>query len=128
MKTASHSPITVRQEHLSKLSQRAKVPSYARNELVPGIVHFGVGGFNRSHLAVYLDDLLHLSGEPRWGECGVGLLPNDVKVNQALKSQDYLYSVLSRAADSQDLRIIGSLTGHLFAPRAQEDVLERLSA
>jgi mannitol 2-dehydrogenase len=95
---------------------------------VPGIVHFGVGGFNRSHLAVYLDDLLHLSSEPRWGECGVGLLPNDVKVNQALKSQDYLYSVLSRDADSQELRIIGSLTGHLFAPRAQGDVLERLSA
>ena len=33
---------------------------------MPRLVHIGAGGFNRSHLAVYLDDLLGMAGEPRW--------------------------------------------------------------
>jgi hypothetical protein len=92
-------PLLINCENLSKLSRRAKVPSYSRDELISRIVHFGVGGFNRSHLAVYLDDLLHLPGESQWGEYGIGLLPGDLKINQALASQNFLYSVLSRDAD-----------------------------
>ena len=128
MKIAGDPPMILRTENLAELSQRAQVPTYNRAELVPGIVHFGVGGFNRSHLAVYLDDLLHHPAEPRWGECGIGLLPGDLKTNQALKNQDYLYSVLTRDASTSDLRIVGSLTEHIFAPAAQEAVLQRLSA
>ncbi|QNI37683.1 mannitol dehydrogenase family protein [Edaphobacter albus] len=128
MKIADHPPITLCMENFSELSRRAQVPKYNRAELVPGIVHFGVGGFNRSHLAVYLDDLLHHPAEPRWGECGIGLLPGDLKIHQALKSQDYLYCVLTRDASTRDLRLIGSLTEHIFAPAAQEAVLQRLSA
>ncbi|MGA2832957.1 MAG: hypothetical protein ABSE55_07780 [Terracidiphilus sp.] len=33
-------------------------PSYGRCHVVPGLVHIGAGAFNRSHLAVYPDDLL----------------------------------------------------------------------
>ncbi|MBS1800583.1 MAG: mannitol dehydrogenase family protein [Acidobacteria bacterium] len=128
MKIAGLPPMTLCTEHLSQFPQRVRVPTYNRVALVPGIVHFGVGGFNRSHLAVYLDDLLHHPDQPRWGECGIGLLPGDLKINQALKSQDYLYSVLTRDAGTRELRIIGSLTEHIFAPAAQEAVLQRLSA
>jgi mannitol 2-dehydrogenase len=128
MRTAAQAPLSINRENLTELSRRVKVPCYNRDELVSGIVHFGVGGFNRSHLAVYLDDLLHLPGESRWGEYGIGLLPGDLKINQALTGQNFLYSVLSRDADTQDLRIVGSLTGHTYAPSAPEDVLKRLSA
>ena len=30
-------------------------PTYDRSQLQTGIVHFGVGNFHRSHLAMYLD-------------------------------------------------------------------------
>ena len=36
-------------------------PSYDRDEISVGIVHFGVGGFHRAHQAMYVDRLLDLS-------------------------------------------------------------------
>lgn len=33
-------------------------PSYARDKVQIGIVHFGVGGFHRAHQAMYVDQLL----------------------------------------------------------------------
>ena len=33
------------------------VPSYRRSQLAPRILHLGVGGFHRSHMALYTDEL-----------------------------------------------------------------------
>ena len=33
-------------------------PTYDRDEIGIGIVHFGVGGFHRAHQAMYIDRLL----------------------------------------------------------------------
>ena len=88
-----------------------------------GIVHIGVGGFNRSHLAVFLNDLLALDAQSkppkhdkrlRWGEFGVGLLPGDREIHEALVEQDYLYGVLERDAHIGNYRVIGSLVGHHY--------------
>jgi mannitol 2-dehydrogenase len=89
-------------------------------------VHIGVGGFNRSHLAVYLDDLLGSSESNRWGEFGVGLLTHDKLIHSALTQQDFLYGLLNVDSDQMSYRIIGSLTGHLYAPESSEEVLEKL--
>jgi mannitol 2-dehydrogenase len=91
-------------------------------------VHIGVGGFNRSHLAVYLDDLLARGESKRWGEFGVGLLPGDKQINLALAEQDFLYGLLQVDTDQESYRIIGSLVGHLYALESTERVLERLSS
>ncbi|MCX6628271.1 MAG: mannitol dehydrogenase family protein, partial [Candidatus Solibacter sp.] len=104
------------------------VPQYDRSALVPGIVHIGAGGFNRSHLAVYLDDLLGHSETARWAECGIGLLPRDVKIHAALANQDHLYSLLIRNAEQRTLRIVGSIMEHIYAPDAQDLVVERMSS
>lgn len=120
--------IPIRTSNLEALSHRATVPQYDRGLLIPSIVHIGAGGFNRSHLAVYLDDLLGRPETERWGECGIGLLPADMGIHSALAAQDHLYSVLTRDAEQQDLRIIGSIVEHLYAPAAGEVVLERLSS
>jgi mannitol 2-dehydrogenase len=87
-----------------------------------------VGGFNRSHLAVYLDDMLTLGEEKRWGESGVGLLPGDKQLHAGLAAQDFLYGLMLMDADQLSYRVIGSLTGHLYAPEATEAVFERLTA
>jgi mannitol 2-dehydrogenase len=46
------------------------VPQYQRSEVTVGIAHFGVGGFHRSHQAVYLDDLMNQGKGMTWG-CAV---------------------------------------------------------
>jgi mannitol 2-dehydrogenase len=120
--------VSLRNSSLARLAAKIKRPTYERNGVGSGVVHFGVGAFNRSHLAVYLDDLLCLGEQKRWGESGIGLLEGDRKLNAALTEQDCLYGLL--LIDNKDLsyRIVGSLTGHLYAPEAGESVLEKLAS
>lgn len=101
-------------------------PRYDRSRTFPGLVHIGAGAFNRSHMAVYLDDLLARGEEMRWGEFGVGLLPWDKEIHEGLAAQDNLYSLMALEAGEESLRVIGSLAGHLYAPEATEAVLERM--
>src|SRR4051794_23314406 len=85
---------------LYNLPPNVRVPRYDRTRLTPGIVHIGVGGFHRAHQAVYLDDLLHQadSGAEAFGICGVGLLPQDSRMGEVLRTQDYLYTLVVRSA------------------------------
>lgn len=103
-------------------------PLYDRSLVKPRIVHIGVGGFNRSHLATYLDDLLSSGESAGWGEFGVGLLPADAQIHRDLAAQDYLYGVLELDSGQQHYRVIGSLVGHVYAPESPAVVLEKLSA
>jgi mannitol 2-dehydrogenase len=120
--------LLLRESNLHRLAKSVLRPSYDRTRTVPAVVHIGVGGFNRSHLAVYLDDLLALGERRRWGEFGVGLLPGDKIIHEALAAQDYLYGLMLVDNAAESYRVIGSLSGHLYAPESREAVLERLAA
>ncbi len=87
-------------------------PAYDRAALTAGIVHFGVGGFHRAHEAVYLDDLMNAGQAQEWGICGVGLLPCDARMRDALAPQDNLYTVVARDEKGDRARVVGSLTGY----------------
>lgn len=104
------------------------VPGYERTELATGIVHFGVGGFHRSHEAMYVDRLLDQGSAAGWGICGVGTLPSDRSMQQALAAQDCLYTLVLKGTDGGiDARVIGSIGRYLLAPDAPEAVIDRLS-
>ncbi len=105
---------------------RVKTPTYPRDHLRRAIVHVGVGGFHRAHQAVYLDDLAQQHITEEWGERGVGLLPYDQAMADALIPQDCLYTVVTRAAHQDTARIIGSLTEYMFAPADPTRVLRAL--
>ncbi len=122
------SPTLLRDSTLCHIPDSIARPRYDRSHTFPGLVHIGVGGFNRSHLAVYLDDLLARVELQRWGELGVGLLPADKTIHSALVEQDFLYGLLLVDSDQESYRIIGSLVGHLYAPESPELVLEKLSS
>ncbi len=62
---------------LPTLAAVLPVPSYDRSRLRTGIVHLGVGGFVRSHLAAYVDLLLEQGRAQDWAVCGVGVLASD---------------------------------------------------
>uniref|UniRef100_A0A0G4FUV3 Mannitol dehydrogenase C-terminal domain-containing protein n=1 Tax=Chromera velia CCMP2878 TaxID=1169474 RepID=A0A0G4FUV3_9ALVE len=114
-------------------SKDIKVGQYDRSREVDSwILHIGVGGFHRSHQAVYLDELLAAQQRqqagnpdaplpPRWAICGVGLMPFDKKMYDVLKSQDYMYTVWTRAADVSEPRVVQSIMGFLFVPESLEE-------
>ncbi|MBB5369139.1 MULTISPECIES: mannitol dehydrogenase family protein [unclassified Janthinobacterium] len=116
------------QANLAQLPTAVSGPAYGRDTLVPSIVHIGVGGFYRAHQAVYLDDLLALPGHAQWGYCGVGLLPSDAAMRDAMQSQDGLYTVVERSAAGDVARVIGCVGEYLYAPDDPAAVLEKLAA
>ncbi|MGP9539380.1 mannitol dehydrogenase family protein [Brachybacterium sp. AOP43-C2-M15] len=103
------------------------VPGYPLDDRRIGIVHFGVGGFHRAHQAMFLDRLMNVGRDRDWAICGVGLLPGDARMRDALTSQDGLYTLVTKAPDgTQDPRVIGSIARYLFAPDDPEAVLAQM--
>ena len=116
-------------ESLSRLPVQVQRPGYDRQAISQGILHIGVGGFHRSHQAVYTERLLNRGGSREWGICGVGLRPEDRAMRDALKSQDYLYT-LYELADSGNpgVQVIGALGDFILAEEEREALLARLAA
>lgn len=113
---------------LPELEDRLSIPSYHRHAVRTGIVHFGVGGFHRSHQAMFIDRLLNLGGSQDWGICGVGVLPSDARMHNVLTSQDGLYTLVLKGTDgTEDARVIGSITEYLFAPNDPAAVIRKLA-
>ncbi|MEN9938295.1 MAG: hypothetical protein RLZZ387_4874 [Chloroflexota bacterium] len=115
------------QAGLAALAGQVATPTYDRTRLAPAIAHIGVGGFHRAHQAVYLDDLAGQGVTFDWGERGVGLLPGDRRMAEALLPQDCLYTVVTRDASGDTARVIGSLTDYLFAPESPARALDLLA-
>jgi mannitol 2-dehydrogenase len=114
---------------LSSLSAPVSTPTYDRDRVRTGIVHLGVGGFHRSHQAMYLDRLMGVGKALDWGICGVGVLPSDRRMKDAMEAQDCLYTLVVKHPDgSLEPRVIGSIAQYLFAPDDPEAVIEKLAA
>ncbi|MBJ8347152.1 mannitol dehydrogenase family protein [Antrihabitans sp. YC2-6] len=104
-------------------------PTYDRDKVEVGIVHFGVGGFHRAHQAMYVDRLLEKGLARDWGICGVGVMPADRKMKEVMESQDGLYTLILQNPDgSRDARVIGSIVDYRYAPDDAEAVIELLAA
>lgn len=110
----------------SRLFPRGVMPSYDRSALRAGVVHIGVGGFHRSHQAVYFDRLAGMGVSEEWGIVGVGVRSGGCR--DELLRQDCLYSVLERAPEGDRVRVVGSLLDYLFAPQEPARALAALSS
>ena len=113
--------------NISKLNTIIRRPSYDRSKLRPHTVHIGVGSFHRAHQAVFLDNLLDSGRLDDWGECGMGVLAQDVAMRDALREQDYLYTVVERSAQVLNARVVGSIMDFMLAPDSPEAAIERLA-
>jgi mannitol 2-dehydrogenase len=103
-------------------------PAYDRSRVTTGVVHFGVGGFHRAHQAMYHDRLMNDGKALDWGICGVGVMPADRRMQEALDAQDGLYTLVVKHADgTYEPRVIGAITEYLFAPDDPEAVIEKLA-
>ena len=113
---------------VARWREQLPVPSYDRGLVIPGVVHVGVGGFHRAHLAMYHDRLLS-EGALDWGICGVGVMPADRRMKEVLEAQDGLYTLVIKHSDGTDEpRVIGSIVQYLYAPEDPETVIERMAA
>jgi len=98
---------------LPKLPERVARPGYARADLSPGILHFGIGNFHRAHLQIYLDRLMNAGRDRDWSIVGAGVTPYDVKMRDALSGQDWLSTVVEQSAGKSEARVTGVMTDFL---------------
>jgi mannitol 2-dehydrogenase len=114
---------------LSQLPAGVARPAYDRAKVAVGIVHFGTGGFHRAHQAMYVDELMNQGLAMDWGICGVGVMPADQRMRDALKSQDGLYTlVIKHPGGNYDARVIGSIVDFIYAPDDPGRVVEMMAA
>ena len=106
--SATRPLLRLRGEALDAIAARGiPVPTYDRSALLPRILHLGVGGFHRAHLALYVHELAAAGGD--WGIRGLGLLRGDLQMRDALAPQDYLYTLVERGNDEPRPQVVGSI-------------------
>jgi mannitol 2-dehydrogenase len=111
--SVSSPSIAVAERNLDAIASRGvPVPGYRRMALRPRILHIGVGGFHRAHMAVYTHETA--AGGGTWGIRGAGLLDADLRMAQVLGAQDHLYTVIERDSDGSQARIVGSIVDFAF--------------
>ena len=101
---------------LAQLPSGVAVPAFDPARVSPGIVHLGLGGFHRAHMARYTHNLMERRPEAlRWGIVGAGLMPGDKRMADSLLPQDGLYTLVERSATTEAVTVIGALCGVVFA-------------
>jgi fructuronate reductase len=97
-------------------------PTYDRDNVCVGVVHFGPGAFHRAHQAFYFDQVL--THDNRWGICEVAL--QSAGVRDALGEQGGLYT-LAILDQRSAFRIVGAAKEFLVARESSAAVLARLA-
>ncbi len=111
---------------LARLDDAIAVPRFDRDDLVPSIVHIGVGGFHRAHLATYVHELC-AAGHRDWSIVGAGVLVHDRTMADVLGAQDHLYSLITRDADVTTVEVIGSIVDYVYAASAPQPLASRIA-
>ena len=102
-------------------------PAYDRAAAAVGIVHIGFGNFHRSHQAMYVDALMSQGQALDWAICGVGILPSDASMRDAMRAQDGLYTLVLRHPDGRlEPRVVGSVLDYRFGPDDPAAVIDRM--
>jgi mannitol 2-dehydrogenase len=120
--------VLLNQKNLTQLGDRISVPTFNRNTHTIGIVHIGVGGFHRAHQALYTHKLQEKFNAAEWGICGIGLREGDRKINDILKKQDGLYTLIVKHPNGKtEPKVIGSIIDFELGVGNPIPVLERMS-
>ena len=105
-----------------------RLPGYDPASVTPGIVHLGLGGFHRAHMARYTHALMELDPAAlAWGIAGAGLMPGDGRMHDSLAPQDGLYTLVERSGSGETVTIVGSIPLVIFggdSPAALLDAID----
>jgi fructuronate reductase/mannitol 2-dehydrogenase len=121
-------PIRLSRAALPRLAPGVRVPGYDLALVTPGIVHLGLGGFHRAHMARYTHDLMDVQPSAcGWGILGAGLLPADRKMHEALAPQDGLYTLIERNDETENVTVIGALAQTRYAGDDSAPLLDAIA-
>ena len=110
---------------LTDLPPEVARPAYDRQEIKTGVVHLGVGAFQRAHQAYVFDRLLG-GGDLRWGVTGASL--RSAAVRDALAPQAGFYTLVERDGAGERLRVIGAIRDVLVGPERPRSLIEAMAA
>jgi mannitol 2-dehydrogenase len=120
-------PVELNRANLARFLPPVQVPRFDPAHVTAGIVHLGLGGFHRAHMARYTHDLMERSADSiGWGIIGAGLMPADRRMQESLTPQDNLYTLVERDATDETVTVIGSLAGVIFAGESSATLLEAI--
>ena len=97
--------------------------AYDPAALENGIVHLGAGAFHRAHMADYTDQAI-AAGDLRWGIIGASLRSGETR--DALKPQDWLYTLAESDETGERFRVIAALRDILVAPENPRALVEAM--
>jgi len=122
-------PIQLNQDNLAAIENRIPVPNYGRSTDNIVIVHIGVGGFHRAHLAYYLHQLNGSKpSSPATGICGIGLREADSKLHDILTKQDHMYTLMVKHPDGTiKPEVIGSIVDFKMGTTDPEAVIAQMA-
>ncbi len=120
-------PIALDRSALSHLPAPVQGPGFDPAQVQPGIVHLGLGGFARAHLARYTQRLMAARPDMlQWGIVGAGLMPADNRMADSLHPQDNLYTLVERSGADETITVIGSLAAVVFAGEDSAALLDAI--
>jgi mannitol 2-dehydrogenase len=120
-------PLPLSRANLSRLPKGITAPGYDPATLTTGIVHLGLGGFHRAHMARYTHELMALSADARsWGIAGAGLMSGDKAMLDALAPQDALYTLIERDGQGERISVLAALTEVIFAGESSAALLDAI--
>ena len=103
-------------------------PQYDRSKLSPGIVHIGVGNFHRAHLSWYLHRLMQKNKDLDWGIIGSGVLNYDHEMQQKLKKQDFLTTLIELDPDgNKNCEIVGPMIDYVSVEKNNLSLINAMS-
>ena len=109
-------PVDLNRANLARLPASVRVPAYDVGQVTPGIVHLGLGGFHRAHMARYTHALMERRADAlAFGIVGAGLRPADKAMFDSLAPQDGLYALIERSGAEEAVTVIGALAGLAYA-------------
>ena len=127
--TVARPSVALSRGALPELAGRVNTPRYDPAAVRPGIVHLGLGGFHRAHMARYTHELM--DREPQalaFGIVGAGLLPADRRMHDSLGPQDWLYTLVERRFEQETPTVIGSLARVVFAAEDSTELLQAIDS
>lgn len=104
---------------------RSTVGGVALPDAGLGVVHLGLGAFHRAHQAVLTQRAMLAAGGD-WSIAAVA--QHSTKVRDALHPQGNLFTVATRAADVDELEVVGSIREVLLAPQQPDRLTALLSS
>ena len=67
--------------------------------------------------------------QTEWGIIGVGIMPFDLKMNQVLKKQNFMYTLVEKAPEGNpSYRIVNSIMDHIYAAEDTVEMLEKVGS